>query len=194
MRSSIPPFPTLALLVALTGCGAAQWETGSMILEFGDTAPWPDAGDGSYGIEDLGDDAGPTVSCSSRPDNSEDGEFNVRAAAQDLEETSANGLSTIQLHVRKMAFTGDGETSFWHGDDYGFIDLSMTTPDGDRWSVPYHDPDQNTCDLTLTEGGRIGHAECLDLPLDSDDFTPGEDDQPEARADLVFDWECGLDP
>jgi len=43
---------------------------------------------------------------------------------------------------------------------------------------------------SIDDWGQTGHAECLDLPLESTDFVPGEDDQPEARIDLVFDWSC----
>jgi len=176
--------------LALAGCTPGEWSAGTVALDLGESVPWAGVTDGSYVIEGSGDDTGPSVSCTSRPDNSEGGEFNLRAEAEGLDAGAAEGLTAITLHVRQMAFAGGGEYSFWHGSDYGFIDLSLTTADGDVWTVPYHDPDGNTCTLTIAEESQSGRADCSGLPLESTDYVPGMDDQPEARIDLGFEWSC----
>lgn len=185
---SLTSLAALALCGALVGCTPGEWSAGTVTLDLGESAPWGGSMDGSYVIEGTDDETAPSVTCTSRPDNSEGGEFNLRAENPDTD--SADGLTAITLHVRKMAYTGDGEYSFWHGDDYGFIDLALTTSDGDSWTVSNDDPDQSECILTIADGGRSGDAECLDLPLDSTDWVAGMDDQPEARIDLAFEWSC----
>ena len=189
MRHLITILSSLTLLAAAGGCGPDEYVTGHVTLDFGTSAPWYDGSSGVVDLEDLGNDVDTVIMCSSNPDDSEDGEFNLWVEDEDEDAD----LTSLTLHLRKMAYTGDGDYSIFHGDDYGFLDLSVTTADGDGWNAPWHDPDGNTCELTISDGGQCGHAECVGMPLNSDDFTEAEDDQPEVRADLVFDWECGLD-
>ncbi len=173
------------LLPVVTGCPPDKvTESGEVSLTFADP-PW--AAEANVTLTFVSADDETEVRCSSRPDNSEGGEFNLSASG----EVAEGDPHSASVHLRQMGYTGDGEYGFFHGSDFGFLQLDVNPSSGLAWHVPYFDPLENRCEGTLSDNGSTGSWQCLDLPLNSDGWVEPEDNSPEARADLFIEWTCG---
>jgi len=162
-----------------------EWHAGTATLTFSGSVPWQGT-DHVIELVDDGSNQPIDIKCTAGidPEPGYGGELNLRVGTTE----PAGVLQSFSLHMRDSWFFGNGTWHFWHGDDYGFIEINAPDATGALWKVPWDDPEQKTCEGQYYDGGARGDWTCLDLPMY--DANSDEGDDVLSRVDLRFEWDC----